>query len=86
MYNAPTKAAAVIDQAREELAHRPREFFRGLRTLMGDAKFQSLVNQLLARFDARRDEQFEELPPPTAEMEEGTYEEAEEPPEGPAEP
>ena len=82
MYQPPTKAAAVMDQAKEELAHRPREFFRGLRTLMGDEKFAVLVNQLLARFDARRERELAKLPPATAELPEGTYED-DAPPDGP---
>ena len=74
MYNAPTKAEAVIYQAREELAHRPRAFFRGLRTLMGDVKFDVLIAQLLGRFDDARDATLAEIPPPTADLPEGDYE------------
>ena len=75
MSNAPTKAEVVIDQAREELAHRPRAFFRGLKTLMDDAKFDVLIDQLLSRFDARREENLAEIPPPTADLPDGDYEE-----------
>ena len=75
MYQPTTKAEALLDQTREELVHRPRAFFRGLKTLMGNEKFEVLINQLLARFDARRDENLEKIPPATADLPDGDYEE-----------
>ena len=75
MYQPLTKAEAVIDQTKEELAHRPRAFFRGLKTLMGDVKFDVLIAQLLGRFDDARDATLAEIPPPTADLPEGDYEE-----------
>ena len=74
MYQPLTKAEAVIDQTREELAHRPRAFFRGLKTLMVDAQFGVLIAQLLGRFDDARDATLAEIPPPTADLPEGDYE------------
>ena len=75
MYQPPTKAEAVIYQAREELAHRPRGFFRGLKALMVDAKFDVLIAQLLGRFDEAREATLAEIPPPTADLPDGDYEE-----------
>jgi len=78
-YEAPSKADAVIHQAREELANRPGAFFRGLKALMDDAKFRVLITQLLSRYDAGREETLAEAlakcGQATADLPDGDYEE-----------
>ena len=70
-----TKVDAVIYELKEQVAHDPRGVLRRLKAALGDAKFEALCGQLLARYDERIAADREALPPASADLPEGTLDE-----------
>ena len=66
------KIDAIIYELREQIAHDPHGVILRLKAALGDAKFMTMCNQLLAQYDARIEASRAALPLLSADLPEGT--------------